>query len=159
MGAYSGYVYAMETLFQMLDRGDSLPQGVVKDGPAYPYRGVMIDTVRHYISVATIKKLIKTMPLVKLNILHWHLFDDEAFPFESFSNPELIQGAYSKNETYSREDIQEVIEFAELNAVSVVPEVESPGHVRSWGQNSVWKSKNIVVTCGRGYSAQVDVSK
>lgn len=47
----------------------------------------MVDTVRHFISVNSLKKIIKTMPMAKLNIFHWHLFDNEAFPFQSSTNP------------------------------------------------------------------------
>lgn len=70
-----GYVYAMETLFQMVEKG-SLPIGEVDDEPLVEYRGIMLDSVRHFLSTKAIKRTIEAMPLSKLNYLHWHIVDD-----------------------------------------------------------------------------------
>jgi hexosaminidase len=59
----------------------------VDDEPAVEYRGIMLDSVRHFLSTKAIKRTIEAMPLSKLNYLHWHLIDDEAFPLPSVSHP------------------------------------------------------------------------
>lgn len=66
----------METLFQLIDSSDKISLGEIKDSPLLSYRGVMVDTVRHFISVASIKRILRAMPLAKLNVFHWHLFDN-----------------------------------------------------------------------------------
>jgi len=67
----------------------------------------MIDSARHYLGVAAIKRLVQAMPLSKLNILHWHLIDDESFPVELGSHPELAQaGRFSAKQTYTIDQIK-----------------------------------------------------
>jgi hexosaminidase len=72
---YSGYVYALESLSQVIKDG-KIPYLFIQDEPLLQYRGIMIDSARHYLGVASIKRLIQSMPLSKLNILHWHMVDD-----------------------------------------------------------------------------------
>lgn len=72
---YSGYVYALESLSQVIKDG-KLPFLYIQDEPLVQYRGIMIDSARHYLGVDSIKRLIQSMPLSKLNILHWHIVDD-----------------------------------------------------------------------------------
>jgi hexosaminidase len=103
VGSYSGYVYGLETLFQLINDSNKIPTGIIKDNPILPYRGIMVDTVRHFISVPSLKRILNAMALTKLNIFHWHLFDNEAFPFQSSTNPELQSAAYTKKLTYSRD--------------------------------------------------------
>lgn len=122
----------------------------------------MIDSSRHFLSIDSIIKLVTAMPLSKLNVLHWHLVDDESFPVELASHPELAQGGkYSNKETYSLSDMQRVIAAGQLNAVQIVPEIDTPAHVRSWGESASWKAKNISIKCngGTGYNGQFDLSK
>lgn len=102
VSSYSGYIYGLETLFQQIDEKGKIPLGVTIDEPILPHRGIMLDTVRHFISVNSIKRILNAMPLTKLNIFHWHLFDNEAFPFQSSTNPELQTAAYHKKQSYSR---------------------------------------------------------
>jgi hexosaminidase len=121
----------------------------------------MIDSARHYLSVASILKLIKSMPLSKLNVLHWHIVDDESFPLELVTHPELAQySRYSKSEVYTAEDVKQILNAASLNAVQVVPEIDTPAHVRAWGQAPVWKALGASIACagGTGYNGQFDVS-
>lgn len=73
----------------MLKDGNKLQTGYVKDEPIISYRGIMIDSVRHFIGIEFIKRLILSMTLSKLNILHWHLSDDEAFVLDLINHPEL----------------------------------------------------------------------
>lgn len=121
----------------------------------------MIDSARHYLGVAAIKRLIQSMPLSKLNILHWHLEDDESFPIVLDSHPELAQGArYSSSEIYTKQDVLDIIAVAKQNAVQIVPEIDTPAHTRSWGQSAQWAAKNISIECagGTGYNGQLDLS-
>lgn len=76
VSSYSGYVYALETFSQMVEGGRKYPIGIVEDQPQVEHRGIMIDSVRHFLSMGAIRRLIKSMPMSKLNILHWHLADD-----------------------------------------------------------------------------------
>ena len=68
-------MYALESLSQIIKK-DKVPFATIKDEPLLEYRGVMIDSARHYLGVEHIKRLIQSMPLSKLNILHWHIVDD-----------------------------------------------------------------------------------
>lgn len=83
---YNGYVYALETLFQLIDNG-RLKSCQLNDEPIVEHRGILVDSVRHFLSLTAIKRTIEAMPVSKLNKLHWHLVDDEAFTFETLSHP------------------------------------------------------------------------
>jgi hexosaminidase len=162
---YSGYVYGLETLAQLVGEGlkeGSLRVGIVRDEPQVSYRGIMVDSARHFLGIAALTRLVESMPLSKLNILHWHLVDDESFPIELGSHPELAQAAnYGKGRTYTRDQVKELLRVAALNAVQVVPEIDTPAHVRAWGLAPEWKNKNITIKCagGTGYNGQFDLSK
>lgn len=159
-GDYAGYVYALESLSQLVKK-NTAPFAFIRDEPLLSYRGIMIDSARHYLSVASIKRLITSMPLSKLNILHWHIVDDESFPLVLDSHPELSQaGRYSDSEVYTKKDVAEILALAEKNAVQVIPEIDTPAHVRSWGLAEQWKAKDISIKChgGTGYNGQFDVS-
>lgn len=100
------------------------------------------------------------MPLSKLNILHWHLTDDEAFTIVLKSHPELAEtGGYSPKQTYSLEDMKSVIAAASLNAIQIVPEIDTPSHAHSWGLNPVWSDLVLKCTDDKGFDGQLDLSK
>jgi hexosaminidase len=100
------------------------------------------------------------MPLSKLNMLHWHLVDDESFPVELGSHPELSQfGKYKANQIYTVQNIKDLIKVAELNAVKIIPEVDTPAHVRSWGLAPQWKNISIKCNGGTGYNGQFDITQ
>jgi N-acetyl-beta-hexosaminidase len=110
----------------------------------------MIDTAKHYLTLSNLKRLIEIMPISKLNILHWHLADDEAFSVMLELHPELAQyGGYSAKNVYTIEQIKELIGLAEFNGVSIVPEVNTIGGMRSWVQSPEWKNKNITINCNK----------
>lgn len=146
----------------MINNSNTIQLGVVEDEPNVSYRGIMIDPVRHFISVKYVKKLIESMPLSKLNILHWSFSNDEAFVIDLIKHPELSEASrYSESEYYTLDQVKELIALAKINAVGIVPEFDTPGHVRSWGLAKKWSDRNITILCpgGEHYNHQFDVSK
>jgi hexosaminidase len=131
-----GMKHGLETLAQMVKTPDGVICGVsattpstVQDQPVWPYRGLMIDTGRHYLKLATIRHAIDGMAALKLNVLHWHILDSSSFPVQSKLFPALsAKGAYSKGSVYSLDDLKAIVAYARSRAVRVVPEIEMPGH-------------------------------
>ncbi|CAF0835951.1 unnamed protein product [Didymodactylos carnosus] len=106
---------------------------IIDDSPRFRHRGIMLDTARHYLPVPILKKNLDAMSYNKLNVFHWHLVDDQSFPYESKAFPELSKkGAYSQDHIYTQQDIKEIIEFARLRGIRVIPEIDTPGHTFSW---------------------------
>ena len=107
---------------------------VIKDKPGFPYRGVMLDTSRQFYTKDKVKEIILSEALGKLNVFHWHLNDDDSFPFESADYPDLTDyTAFSDLEVYSIEDVNEITEYGELLGVKVIPEIEGMAHLHSLG--------------------------
>ncbi|GAA0152650.1 glycosidase [Lithospermum erythrorhizon] len=105
----------------------------IQDKPRFSYRGLMLDTSRHYYPLSVIKQIIDSMAYAKLNVLHWHIIDEESFPLEVPTYPNLWKGAYSKWERYTVEDAYEIVSFAKMRGINVMAEVDVPGHAESWG--------------------------
>jgi hexosaminidase len=105
----------------------------IKDFPKFPYRGLLIDTSRHYLPVSTLKMLIDSMSYSKLNVLHWHIVDAQSFPLEIKSFPLLWKGAWSVRERYSQKIVNELVDYARDRGVRVIPEFDGPGHAFAWG--------------------------
>eukprot|EP00126_Sphaerothecum_destruens_P013497 Sdes_comp23102_c0_seq1m21421 len=82
---------------------------LIRDSPRFPFRGLLIDTSRHYLPLNLILRNLEVMAWQKLNVLHWHMTDDNSFPFQSESQPEITKGAYSKQHIYSPHDISTVV--------------------------------------------------
>lgn len=124
---YSGYIYALESFYQLARKGLSANQlqfVSIVDEPQLPHRGIMIDTARHFLQRSTIERLISNMPLSKLNILHWHMADDESFPVQLGSHPELAQfGNYNPKKVYTTNDVKSLISLAAKNGVKIIPEI------------------------------------
>eukprot|EP00945_MAST-04E_sp_MAST-4E-sp1_P006967 g6967.t1 len=104
----------------------------INDAPRFPHRGLMIDTARHFETLASIKNMIDSLPYAKINVLHWHMVDTQSFPFESKLFPKLWNGAYSEFEKFTQEDIAAVVEYARMRGVRVIVEFDVPGHAGSW---------------------------
>ncbi|KAJ8422971.1 hypothetical protein Cgig2_002582 [Carnegiea gigantea] len=81
----------------------------IQDEPRFAYRGLLIDTGRHYLPVDVIKQIIDSMSYAKLNVLHWHIVDEESFPLETSTYPYLWKGAFSKWERYTVEDAYDIV--------------------------------------------------
>ncbi|XP_039046999.1 beta-hexosaminidase 1-like isoform X2 [Hibiscus syriacus] len=116
----------------------------IKDNPRFAFRGLLLDTSRHYLPIDVIKQIIESMSYAKLNVLHWHIIDEESFPLEVPSYPKLWNGAYTKWERYTVEDASEIVSFAKLRGIHVMAEVDVPGHAQSWGAGypDLWPSSS-----------------
>ena len=89
------------------------------------------------------------MPVSRLNILHWHMMDDESFSVRLGSHPELSEYAsFGTSRVYSVDDLKNLITLADKNGVKIIPEISSPSRMRSWFQAPAWNSKNLSVSCG-----------
>jgi hexosaminidase len=94
----------------------------------------MLDTARHFISKKAIFRTLDAMMFNKFNVFHWHITDDESFPLELKSYPEITKtGRFKEGLVYSEADVKEIVNRATSNGIRVIAEVDSPGHVRSWG--------------------------
>jgi hexosaminidase len=119
-----------ETLLQLIGEQRQkihLPLVAIQDSPRFKWRGLLLDTSRHFFSVNTIKRQIDAMAAAKYNIFHWHLTDDQGWRFESRKYPKLHQLA-SDGEYYRREQIREVVRYARERGIQVLPEIDMPGH-------------------------------
>ncbi|KAB2045045.1 hypothetical protein ES319_D01G134400v1 [Gossypium barbadense] len=114
------------------------------DQPRFSYRGLLIDTSRHYLPVPVIKKVIDSMSYAKLNVMHWHIVDTQSFPLEIPSYPKLWDGAYSPSERYTVADAADIVSYAQKRGINVLAEIDVPGHALSWGTGypSLWPSKD-----------------
>ncbi|KAJ7971320.1 Beta-hexosaminidase [Quillaja saponaria] len=114
----------------------------IQDKPRFAYRGLLLDTSRHYLPIDVIKQIIESMSYTKLNVLHWHIIDEQSFPLEVPSYPNLWKGSYSKWERYTVEDAYEIVNFAKMRGINVMAEVDVPGHAESWGTGypELWPS-------------------
>ena len=129
----AGVRYGLETLLQVIgvngerDEPRLLPSLTIEDFPRFPWRGLLIDSVRHFFSVETLKRQIDGMAAAKYNIFHWHLTDDQGWRLESKEFPKLHQLA-SQGHYYSHEDIREIVAYAQARGIHVLPEIDMPGH-------------------------------
>lgn len=112
----------------------------IEDEPAFKYRGLMIDSSRHYLPVHLIYETIDALMYNKMNVLHWHIVDEDSFPLVLKSHPELAEyGAFSDEEVYTPEDVKEIVKYAMIRGVRVIPELDTPGHAASWGKSPLNK--------------------
>ncbi|KAI0763524.1 N-acetylhexosaminidase [Trametes elegans] len=101
----------------------------IQDAPAYPYRGLMLDTARNFFPVSDLKRTLDAMSLVKINQFHWHIVDSQSFPLEIPGFTDLAQkGAYSPSQVYSLDDVREIVSYAGARGIDVMVEIDTPGH-------------------------------
>jgi hexosaminidase len=129
-----GARHGLETLLQLIsadEQGYYFPALKIEDTPRFPWRGLMIDASRHFMPVDVVKRNIDGIAAVKMNVLHWHLSEDQGFRVESKIFPKLHElgsdGLY-----YTQEQIKDVIAYAGERGIRVVPEFDVPGHTTSW---------------------------
>ncbi|CAL8089385.1 unnamed protein product [Orchesella dallaii] len=135
-----GILRGLETFSQLLYPTSDyaalqLNSTLLLDYPRFSYRSVLLDTSRHYLSKQVILENLDLMAMNKYNVFHWHIVDDQSFPYQSRVFPELSEkGAYHQyTHIYTQEDIADIIEFARRRGIRVIPEFDTPGHTRSWG--------------------------
>lgn len=125
-----GALRAMETLLQLMQNGaenTSIPWVTIEDSPRFPWRGLLLDSARHFLPIPDIKRQIDGMAAAKLNVLHWHLTDDQGWRFTSKRYPKLTQLA-SDGLFYTPEQMREIVRYAAERGIRVVPEIDMPGH-------------------------------
>src|SRR5688572_10282530 len=129
-----GAMRGLETFLQLLE-GDStgfyFPGVSISDRPRFPWRGLMIDSARHFQPLEVMKRTLDGMSAVKLNVLHWHLTEDQGFRVESKRFPRLHERG-SDGKYYTHEQVKEVIAYARDRGIRVMPEFDMPGHTTSW---------------------------
>jgi len=145
--------YAVQSLKQLIfnnSKNMSIPALEIIDQPRFEHRGLMLDVSRHFFSVDEIKRLLDTMALYKLNTFHWHLTDDQGWRIEIKQYPLLTDVGSYRHETmvdknfdpfigdgiphsgfYSQNDIIDVVNYARERFITVIPEIDFPGHMQS----------------------------
>jgi hexosaminidase len=129
-GTDLGALHGLETLLQLISAdadGYYLPGVSIRDEPRFPWRGLMIDAARHFMPVDVIKRNLDGMAAVKMNVLHWHLCDDQGFRVETREFPRLHEVG-SDGLYYTQSQIREVVAYAGERGIRVVPEFDVPGH-------------------------------
>jgi len=129
-----GIFHGLETLLQLVDiDADSffIPALIIHDIPRFRWRGLLIDVSRHFQTVEMIKRNLDAMAAVKMNVLHWHLSDDQGFRVESKVFPKLHQLG-SDRKYYTQSQVREIVAYAADRGIRIVPEFDMPGHSTSW---------------------------
>ncbi|MBV8858168.1 MAG: family 20 glycosylhydrolase, partial [Acidobacteria bacterium] len=129
-----GVLRGLETFLQLLDGdrdGFFLPAVSIEDQPRFRWRGLLIDIGRHFEPMEVLKRNLDAMAAVKLNVLHWHLTEDQGFRIESKKFPKL-HTLGSDGQFYTQDEAREVIAYAAARGIRVVPEFDMPGHATSW---------------------------
>src|SRR5579859_2500386 len=129
-----GILRGLQTFLQLVQitpSGFAAPAVTIKDQPRFAWRGMLVDVSRHFIPLDVLKRNLDGMAAVKMNVLHWHLSDDQGFRVESKIFPKL-QEMGSDGQYYTQSEIREFIAYAHDRGIRVVPEFDMPGHSRSW---------------------------
>ena len=122
--------HALATLAQLRNE-DRYPCMRIDDRPRFPWRGLLLDVSRHFMPVDSVKATLERMASVKMNVLHWHLADDQGVRVESKRFP-LLQARASGGQFYTQGQIKELIAYAQDRGIRVVPEFDFPGHATAW---------------------------
>lgn len=143
----------------------------IKDKPRFPWRAFMLDESRHFKGMDAVKKLLDQMALLKMNVFHWHLTDDQGWRIEIKKYPNLTKiGSYrsdtqsSRNSPdrvgyphegfYSQDEIRDIIKYAQERHITIIPEIEMPGHATAAIASYPWlgilgTTKEVAVTFGK----------
>ena len=150
---HAGVFYGMQTIMKALPvvsgvKEVALPSAVVSDSPRFGYRAFMIDCGRHFFSVDYLKKLIDVFAMHNINYFHWHLTEDQGWRIEIKKYPKLTEIGSKRSETtlghntgkydgkpvsgyYTQEDAREIVRYAAERYITVIPEIDLPGHIQS----------------------------
>ncbi len=129
-----GALRGIETFLQLVELGDEgfqVPAVRIEDHPRFPWRGLLIDVARHWIPPEVIKRNLDGMAALKLNVLHWHLTEDQGFRIESKRFTKLHELG-SDGKYFTQDEVRKIIEYARDRGIRVVPEFDVPGHTTSW---------------------------
>ena len=129
-----GAMHGLQTFLQLVrvtPQGFSVPAVAIDDQPRFPWRGLMIDSGRHFMPLSVIERNLDGMEAVKLNVFHWHLSEDQGFRVESKKFP-LLHEKGSDGLFYTQRQIGEVIAYARERGIRVVAEFDMPCHTTSW---------------------------
>lgn len=129
-----GALRGLETFLQLVEpdsAGFRVPGVTIADRPRFPWRGLLIDVARHWMPPDVIRRNLDAMAAVKLNVLHWHLTEDQGFRVESRVAPRLHQQG-SDGFYYSQDEVREIVAYAADRGIRVVPEFDVPGHTTAW---------------------------
>ena len=158
---HNGFVYAVQTLKQMMPvevYGTShcpsidwnIPCCSISDAPRFGYRGMLLDVSRYFFSVEDVKKFIDMMEILKMNVFHWHLTDDQGWRIEIKKYPKLTEVGSKRKHTlvghhhvsnvfdgkpygegmwYTQDQIREIVKYADSKGITVIPEIDLPGHM------------------------------
>ncbi len=147
-GAYHAFITLKWILMQVkrVDGKKILTGFLIEDKPCYRYRGAMLDECRHFFGKELVKDLLDNMSMLKLNVFHWHLADDQGYRIESKVFPKLNEVASKRSHAYLRkrgqkatdpeygpffythDDIREIVAYAKERHIAVIPEIDIPGH-------------------------------
>lgn len=155
----SGRFYGLQSLLQLLsaaeknDQQAKIPCAVIKDRPRFLWRGYMLDESRHFSGVDAVKRTLDTMAYYKMNRFHWHLTDSTGWRIEIKKYPKLTTVGGIGNQTnpdapatfYTQEQIKDIVAYARERHITVIPEIDMPGHanaaVRAYPEHSGGKNK------------------
>lgn len=130
----AGALHGIETFLQLVQtggRGFEAPAVTIEDHPRFPWRGLLIDACRHWMPPDVVRRVLDGMAAAKLNVLHWHLSEDQGFRVESKHFPKLHRLGSDGN-YYTQAEIRDLIRYAADRGIRVVPEFDMPGHTSSW---------------------------
>ena len=125
-----GMLRGLATLSQLVfsaGKERQLRNMTLLDQPTYPWRGLLFDSVRHFLPIDDVKRTLRGLASAKFNVFHWHLTDDQGWRIELTSYPKLHQYA-SDGQYYTQQQIREVVAYAASLGIRVVPEFDVPGH-------------------------------
>jgi len=152
-----GIFYGIQSLKQLLFQGIKIPCLTMNDYPRFSWRGFMLDEARHFFGIEEVKKILDVMALLKFNIFHWHLTDDQGWRIEIKKYPLLMEISSKRNGTstdkrklmsdlqkdkskidlvpvsgfYTQDEIKEIINYAKERFITIIPEIDFPGHVQA----------------------------
>jgi len=152
-GRNAGLFYGVQTLMQLVQKKNdgtaTIPCAAIRDYPRFPYRGMHLDVSRHFFDVDFVKQYLDLMAAYKLNTFHWHLTDDQGWRIEIKKYPKLTEIGSMRAQTkigraagvdsdlydntpyggfYTQEQITDIIHYAEDRYITIIPEIEMPGH-------------------------------